>query len=306
MGQAKQRKAEDPFYGRVPKNGKGIVISPPIIIHENGDAFLRSSKIDPTELRRSALFWDRIAHPDNSLISIGEDDADVELLIKEGLMFRPSEVVTSSGNGFILFAEAHVNAFLKLDQADPGAWSLAEGPSSFMMKRPEFNREAGFRVELTRAIPMPSGDVPLEKLLKFKKDRRDQWLGLMVEIDELMINIMKSETPNDEMRLACRNIEMKCIELSKVFGESGLKFEWRDCAIDFSGGTDFGEMIKNAAICALFGRPFGFPKIGAAIGALTPMMKFTVAGGLKISSRRRASSPYNFVAELQTLKSSDG
>ncbi len=87
MGEAKRRKIADKYYGMKPKHGRGIFLSAPITV--DGEKIVAaSSSIDPLELRRAVLFWDRLVWPDSKIISFGSND-DEKLLEAEGILTRP-------------------------------------------------------------------------------------------------------------------------------------------------------------------------------------------------------------------------
>ena len=64
MGEAKRRKQNDLNFGRVPRDAinRGLVVSPPIEI-QGSNLFVKSSSLDPQELRFALLFWDRLVWP---------------------------------------------------------------------------------------------------------------------------------------------------------------------------------------------------------------------------------------------------
>ncbi len=69
MGEAKCRKVNDPNFGRVPKsaNYRGLVVSPPIEI-DGTSLHVKSSNLDPQELRFALLFWDQLVWPSSRAV----------------------------------------------------------------------------------------------------------------------------------------------------------------------------------------------------------------------------------------------
>ena len=76
MGEAKIRKVTDPSYGTVPKERpmRGLIISNPI--HISHDLVSLNGKLDPSELRFSLLYWDKLVHPRSNCISFGGSEDD--------------------------------------------------------------------------------------------------------------------------------------------------------------------------------------------------------------------------------------
>lgn len=163
MGEAKRRKAVDPYYGIKPKAGRGIFLSAPVTF-TSGKMIAASSSINPCELRRAALFWDRLVWPESRIICFGSN-SDEKLLQQEGILSRPRPtrlnyeagvgnaqalmLITNSTDitlGFEqarLFGQQHVEEFLALDQAEPGQWVMAEGEGSIMLDNAEFSKNRG-------------------------------------------------------------------------------------------------------------------------------------------------------------------
>jgi len=73
--------------------------------------------------------------------------------------------------------ELHLAAFYrKLDQSEPGVWSLGTGKNSISFPEREMEEGRGVLVRLYEAIPVPDKDVPLQDILEFRTKRalRDQ------------------------------------------------------------------------------------------------------------------------------------
>jgi hypothetical protein len=300
LGEASRRKANDPFYGRMPKGGKGIVISAPITIEPDGSISARS-EIDERELRRAVLFWDRIVFPSKNIIEFSEGP-EIEYLMKAGILKRPKAQSTNSlGSAGHLFAEAHINAFLKLEALEPGAWSMSEGPSSFMLNQTSFTEGRGALAELYRAIPVPEKDVPLEDLLNFKLARRDEIVSLSLEIDSLFSRVSSSNDSVFELNRAVRKIDLRCADMIRVSRESHLKFTLSDLKVSFSAEIDSGNLIQNGVIGALAGLQFGMPISGAMVGGITSSLRVKVGMGATLERRKHnhtALNPYRFVWSL--------
>jgi Family of unknown function (DUF6236) len=158
MGEAKRRQASEVNYGKTPKAGRGLVVSCPIEI--NGSNFtLRSSDLDPQELRMALLFWDRLAWPTSNFIHV-EGGNDSKFLIEAGVLIRPAIQFTGfMGTGALIAAQAL--AYRRLEEASPGGWAIAQGENSMLIKHGAIQEGRGAYVELIRAIPVPDKEVPL-------------------------------------------------------------------------------------------------------------------------------------------------
>ncbi len=81
MGEAKRRKESEPNFGRVCniRSYRGLIVSPPIEI-EGTKLFVKSSNLDPQELRFALLFWDKLVWPSSRALHFvsGPDEQFLE------------------------------------------------------------------------------------------------------------------------------------------------------------------------------------------------------------------------------------
>lgn len=303
MGESKRRKEKDPFYGKTPKAGKGIVVSHPVKVEKDGSFYGAGGGVDPVELRRAVLFWDRINKPTNNIISFGESK-DEEFLKECGLLDELRvQVGQASGPAGLLYAHLHLSAFKHLEEMEPGLWSLSEGENSFNFSGYEgFEQGRGALVELHRAIPLPTADVPLSDLLEFKEKRRDEILSLTLELDGLFSRVVNAEDSDFELRRAITEIDKKCSDVIAVGKESKVRFSLSDFTYAVSLEVNSTNLLASGALGAFMGSTFGLPIVGGAIGVAASTIKFNVSfgGKLKRSSKSAelALSPYRVVSKM--------
>lgn len=130
MGEAKRRKFQHPYFGKFPKAGKGIVISSPIKVGESGGVLVTRNDLDPYELRRAVLFWDRIQWPKGLAFYVEGSASEVDYLSEVGVISRPyhDDRFPSSEQ----YLEGHFQVFVDNEPKEPCQWSISEGPSSFI------------------------------------------------------------------------------------------------------------------------------------------------------------------------------
>ncbi|SLN74331.1 hypothetical protein ROA7450_04215 [Roseovarius albus] len=298
MGEAKRRKSKDPFYGKVPKAGKGIVLSNPIEIDEQGRMFVHQSDLDPCELRRAVLFWDRIQWPESRFFSMVGSRAEVDYLTQLGIMTRPLPNKTDWGgkDAHIHFAKGHLQQFIDNEKNEPGLWSVSEGRNSFLFSQPGFIDTRAPLIELYRSIPIPEADVPLEALLEFKERRLDEVRHLVLTIDRFYSDLLKAEDQVFEMKRLSNEIDHRCADIIKVAKESGLKFGLSDWGINFSGDIDVAKVLSGALGLGTFGQPELGALVGGAVG-----LELKVGGGFSLGTGDREqlkASPFRFVASM--------
>jgi hypothetical protein len=214
MGEAKRRKQNDPNFGRVPQNAisRGLVVSPPIEI-QGSSLFARSSNLDPHELRFALLFWDRLVWPSSRAIHFasGPDELFLE---DAGILSRPE--YTIDGDGAQGIAKGQIQAFLDLERSEPGAWAMAQGENSLLLKDTHFEAGKGALIELHHAIPIPTVDVPLNEILEFKERRRDELILMRHQLDTFVLEIEGAADKPLALQKRIAELDDACANLLKV------------------------------------------------------------------------------------------
>jgi len=223
MGEAKIRKASDPSYGKAPKERpiRGLIISNPI--HISDDLVSLNGKLDPSELRFSLLYWDKLVHPRSNCISFGGTEDDEQYLISAGILTQPTYLYTGGVMEEIIF-NTYMTAFSDLENREPGVWSLSQGEKSLFINNSAANLidESGISLELIRAIPVPAADVPLNEILEFKEKRKDELMMFRAHIDQLVLEIQKSPVRSDAFNRIAKEVDAACADLLKV----GHEWQW--------------------------------------------------------------------------------
>ena len=104
-------------------NKRGLVVSPPIEITD-GSMFVKSSHLDPQELRRNLLFWDVLDYPSHMMNFGG--GPDVDFLIDAGVIQRTRSPIMMVNFPDII-VDGQIRVFLMLNEYSPGMWSLSSG-----------------------------------------------------------------------------------------------------------------------------------------------------------------------------------
>ncbi|WP_143076382.1 DUF6236 family protein [Roseovarius lutimaris] len=316
MGEAKRRKRLDPYFGMRPKNGRGILLSAPIV-YDGKVILAKSSSVDPAELRRATLFWDRLVWPDSKIISLGSN-SDEKLLEAEGLLIRPrptrhndaagignmnSLMRTTESYDITLgieqakhFIQQHVDEFIDLERDEPGQWTMSQGDDSFVMKNDNFVAGRGQLMTLVRSIPLPAPDYPLHDLLEFKQKRSDEIVALTQELDKFFSQIANAKDADFEMSRLLRVVDKQCSDMIKVAKESKRKFYVGD--LSFSLSLDSIESAANRIVAweAAGTVATGLPLVGGLLGGATSLVSFSRGIGAKNLITR--NSPFKVVSSL--------
>ena len=161
-------------------NQRGLVISCPITI--SGTSFhLKTTALDPQELRFALLFWGKLDFPINKVFPIGLEE-DAQFLASEGILSRTDlqglgsgdmagslrRITIGPGVGDMMpqaVAQEHVDAYRFLDEQEPGVWSLGRGENAVSFPDADVEPGRGALIRLYQAIPVPDKDVPFQDIL---------------------------------------------------------------------------------------------------------------------------------------------
>jgi hypothetical protein len=263
---------------------RGLVISSPLE-HSSGRLLIKSNHLDPQELRFSLLFWDRLDHPDNNLISL-RSSPDAEFLIKAGVLTRTRIQVRGAGSLEDGFRFAHITAFRELDKREPGVWSLATGERSISFLDSELEQGRGALVRLHRAIPVPDQDVHLQDILDFKQKRQAELLKLRHHLELIYGRV--SDAVDGKLALQSE-VEALNIAISEYIKSTrGFKISWRLASVEASINASGAAMAGWAAF------QMGLPATDAAlVGAAASI---SIKSGFGLSRGMKTEKPYRYVS----------
>jgi hypothetical protein len=267
---------------------RGLVISPPLKIIENGNGFvIGSSDLDPQQLRFQLLFWDRLSLPKQSFLDLGLG-AEAQYLQKEGTLSR-THVDVPGGLGGIIIAQAHYECFRKLEAAQPGRWSMAnmEGDAEAI---PAACRAEGrgVLVRLLNAIPVPDRDVPLDDVLKFKSKRKDELAALRVYLEDVFQRIIESRDPDLKLQTELTRLQASINDHVKVSREWGVKLKLADLTANLN--------VTGALASAFVSHSLGLTLLQSLATAMPAMLSIDIGVGL--TGRKAASNPFRYISSI--------
>lgn len=240
MGQAKERKKNDPGYGK-PKH-RGLVICSPGTV--TSDLGLRNAggQLHPQELRFALLFWDKLVWP-TGLIA-GGSGPDEEFLEQVRILERPR--FNNQGLPGQIWLQNQLDALEQYSTREPGVWALSEGENSlnneFLFTEPE----PGAEIKLLRAIPIPTQETPLAEILEFKQRRSDELIAFRHHMESLTKNVHESADQSAELDLHIKEIQKVCSDLAAV----GKEFQFPMQISDFSASVNFKPSLVRDVLGA--------------------------------------------------------
>lgn len=290
MGEAKVRKASDPNYGKAPPKAeyRGLIVSPPVTVNEGGGFYLRQSWLDPTELRFSLLFWDRLAWP-TGLIKMGSSEAE-EYLEECGILERPHYNQTG-------LLAAQIAAYEEKEAKDPGAWAIAQGENSLLVEGGSWETGNGALIELSRAIPIPAENVHLNEILELKERRKDELMRFRLHMEAIAEEISNSPHKSEKLQFHINEINAACSDLMALGRD--WQFPMRVSTMNASLN------LKPGLVASVMGAwEFGAKYCGEL--AFTSAAAAGLYHGIKINhdigfrSIRKPVSPYRYAYRVHT------
>jgi hypothetical protein len=292
MGEARQRKAVDPNYGRVPKvpPKRGLVVSCPLRI-EGTSIRIRQTALDQQELRFALLFWDQLAWPTSRAIHIA-NGPDEQFLQDAGVMFRPE--FTFDGDGAQGLLRTYLQAFDELDKNEPGAWALSQGENSLLLADGRSIEGNGTTLELHRAIPIPAHDVPLQEILEFRNRRRDELLLLRQHLDGFMHGI--ENISQDDIAIRVREIDSACSDLLQVGREWQFPMHLSNLKATF--GLNALKFLSAAGGGWKLAEPYGLTAATVTAAAAGLVSTLELKSDIGFRPVRRPKNPYRYVYSI--------
>lgn len=295
MGQAKQRKENDPLYGKYRNTVRGLIITSPMQV--SGNSFsISTPQLDPQELRSSLLYWDKLLLPTTNIIS-GCDTEDISFLKVSGILETPTFAIHGA-----LATEAAAlpwRVLAKCEHDAPGMWSVGEGKNSIQNINKDRIAQPGLQLQLYNALPTPAENVPLAEILEFRRKRRPELLAFRSNMDAMIQEIEGS--PDSERTLtskllaldkACADLASTCKEWQTPFKLTNLKatFNW-----------DLAKAIGSAASTwtALEKIELNTTTKIISSGLAAVSSQFKLEKEISWQSIRRKGSPYKFLYEAQ-------
>ena len=295
MGEAKIRKATDPSYGNAPKErpSRGLIISNPIQIDTANLSFSAQGGLDPSELRFSLLYWDKLVHPRSNFIGFGGGD-DEQFLVSAGVLSQPTYMHRGGDITSIVF-DTYMAAFSDLENREPGVWSLSQGEKLLFIHNLAANLidDSGISLELIRAIPVPAADVPLNEILEFKEKRKDELMIFRAHIDQLVFEIQNSPARTDAFNRIAKEVDAACSDLLKASSDWQFPFHFSDFKAAFN--LDPLKLLGAGKVGWELGEPYGLEAATAAAAALGLVSTINVKRDIGLRSVKKPRGAYRYV-----------
>lgn len=251
---------------------RGLVVAPRFVWDGHTLSFPGLVGLAPSDLRRYALYWDRLDFPDNKLIGIASSP-EVDYLATAGVLGRTRVVVRQSGNVGALYVLAQFEAFQQLSAKDPGLWTIGQSAADFYAPREVSAPSRGIEVELYEALPTPPDNVALSDVLEFKHRRVSELGALRANLDDLYLEINKAGDIPRAKTAALDRLGQTVADLNRVANETWPSRVMSSVKVELN----IPDIAAKASAGLVIALSVGVPgSVGAAIGAAAASIKISI------------------------------
>lgn len=253
---------------------RGAISLPVELSPVNGKYGMNIGKgLSALDLNYYALYWDELLIPVNQAIYIGV--ANEEQFIKAGFLKRPS--IPSIKNAMVGsdVISMYVNSLTyyldkKRNEEKDSDWRLNMIGDEFFLNESDSEYKKSFRIELTKALPVPDVSVNVQDILDFKLKRKPELEAFNNYLDELYMEVVSSGDFRLSRAKSFAKLKGAIADLDKL-----NKQGWRS-PIKFDASALFeannGDLISGAsALYSIWEANHGSPSatISAGILAIT-------------------------------------
>ena len=228
---------------------RGVIITPNYKVLDGGGLHLEGN-VDPINLRKYLLFWDKIDYPVNNMVHV-DGGIDIQLLIKEGIATSTEisfQKMEAHENGFIFLASQMI-AFEKNNKSKDKEWSIAQPTQNLIIPQEYSKRQGCLTFELYDAVQVPTADVPLQEIVEFKMRRNAELLALRDSMDSVVDQIMASQDIPKRKNKALNKLHRDLNDFNRVMKETNFEHAKRSLtsiATDpWFGVAGAGSLVKD-------------------------------------------------------------
>jgi len=281
------------------------IITPSMEIISNGPSFSIKAGIPPEKLRYYSLYWDKVIVTDSNVFASGIS-GELETLVDAGILKKETARVNFNGrfDGSAL-TKLHFQGLAQVTSTftnqNPGQWAIHQSGDQVIVPENMSSELITADFQLTRCLPVPKADYPLDKLLEFKLKRNDELLALRSFLDELYLEIAKSADIPRSKIAQIQRLESAIHDLDNIaqqtWGERLLAS--RKVSLDLN----YGALINGAVSAGLVGSTFATPLIGVITGAaqtIVSSLKFEVSVSNQLSASQGNQLDLSYLSSIKS------
>ena len=294
---------ETPFKFKTPNSplGKlenGVIMFPVSeTVSAPGEKFYFSAKqeIDPSELRRAILYWDRIDIPIGLIAARSEEIDELE----RANIVQRTEYWPNAEEFMMIFGEesrvihdmAHIKILERYESIEPGKWDIQSSSNS----RNKLKNKRMLCLCIADVVPQPAPETPIHEILEFKNKRKDELENFHEHLREVERRISAPGVEPASKEYAIRRLERSIEEAMKVAREAKFPFRLSSLKVTIDNSS-----ILNATVDTPvgYGAAFSFAPSStiAAIAGLAWGARHFISFERELGGIRKESSHLEYVS----------
>lgn len=267
-----------------------------LIIHNDLSAVregisIRSSDLDPQNLRSQLLFWDKLDFPRGTWITFGDGSPEVEFLKQAGVLTRTETILPDGVIDGTMILRSMSEAFRIRELASPGMWSVSTIPGLQVFSKDQMEPGRGILVRLHNAIPVPEKEVPLHDILEFRARRRSELLNLRHNLERIYSVIVASPD-----RALTEQSEFSALQ-SAISDHVRVSRESRFSLVNLS--VDANVNVTPALVAGVTSYTAGLGLAGSALAAVTTTAASLFVGpSFALKTAKSTAIPFQYVSSF--------
>lgn len=203
---------------------KGIILQAAEVSYNKADNSITvQGNTNAREIRKSLLYWDKIAIPRNNNFSFGSEDIQLLLdqkLAEEIQISLPWNHIEIHRDTFI----TQLLAYEKLKGDSKTSWTLGQYDREIFSSLNKKSIDANIiEINLVNALPCPPDDTPIIEILEFKEKHNHRIQLLQYQIEEYTDEIVNSFRPARMADKRMDEIKKILTDIQKTVDKSWLE-----------------------------------------------------------------------------------
>ncbi len=272
-----------------------LIITPNTLLDLKKNHFSVMTGIDKPQIIRGILYYDNISFINSFIIDLSlKDNIDYNVLYREGIASDINVEFEGYGDMAKCAYDSVYKKVISLVSSIDGNYSTYNLDEIYKNEDDDFYAHGGSVVSLINALPEPAIDVTIDEILEFRLKRGDMLNHLINHIQSLGIRVSSSENKVQELRACINEVDSACLDITRVYNESGIKFNLSSLKFNFS----VKDIVETTAL-TYGGASMFLPQTGAIISGIAAGVGTMVEIKDAISFRRiDKKNPFNYVGEV--------
>jgi hypothetical protein len=233
----------------------------------------------PNLVRWCLLYWDKIEWPlPYTDVAQQAHGYDIEFLIDAGLLQRtPVSIpwrLSFFDSGYAKYLYAQLQAFERLEAAQPGQWSLSQDSETLDFPGAQLPELRSLECSFFRALPVPSHEVSFQDVVEFKLRYASELIRLRMAMDEFYLQVTNSADLPLARVHALNELSKATLDVEKALKGANHLYRRVNYTVEVKPSAALSAAIAAGAIASQIDIPFA---LGAAVGGVLSTLTFKLA-----------------------------